>query len=341
MAKKQSSSRGRTSKKNPKKKRHPTFGTGTAEGGWAVRRSKISTNYDLGVKGGRQASINKGFADFWEKLIREADALDEPWDVLFLAVQPDVAVVYGLPGKFVGRNDRRPQDPPKIEVGVTFKAWQGTFDELPDAEEDEEAFARAHERLEERYWKGLKTAAATKRVTGRIQALFEKNPFDVWACCFDDYEEGEEFKLPQLGKVLRSARSPGETAEQEAIDALCKLRAYEGQTVVTMKKGHVHEVNLQSSKLKNADLAHLKAMPKLQRLSLSLTKITDAGLTHVAKMTTLTHLGLVETRITDRGVERLATLTRLKRLDLRRTKVTKQGVSKLRRALPRLEKVEM
>lgn len=335
MVKKQSSSRGHASKKRPKRKRNPTFGTGSAEGGWAVRRSKISTDYDLDVDSGHQASIKKGFGDFWGKLVREAAELDDEWDVLFLLIRPDGASVYGFPGKFVGRNDKRPQDPPRIEVGVTFKAWQGTYDELPDPEEDEEVFQRAHECLEKRYWKGLKTAAGIKGVSGHIRALFQKNPFEIWACCYDDYEEGAELKLPQLGKVRR----PAKTSEQDAIDAVCELRGYRGQTVVTMKKGHAHEVNLSVSKLKNADLALLKTMPKLQRLSLSLTSISDAGLVHVAKLTTLTHLGLVETKVTDRGLERLTSLTRLKRLDLRRCKVTKQGVKKLQRALPRLEKV--
>lgn len=337
MAKKQSSSRGRASKKSPKKKRNPTFGTGSAEGGWAVRRSKISTDYDLDVDSGHQASIKKGFGDFWGKLVREAAALDDQWDVLFLLIRPDTASIYGFPGKFIGRNDKRPQDPPKIEVSVTFKAWQGTYDELPDPEEDGEVFERAHERLEERYWKGLKTAAGIKPVSAHIRALFQKNPFEIWACCFDDYEEGSEFKLLQLGKIRRPAKTP----EEDAIDAVCELRGYQGQTVVTMKKGHAHEVNLSVSKLKNADLAHLKAMPKLQRLSLSLTSIGDAGLAHVAKLTTLTHLNLVETKITDRGLERLTSLTRLKRLALQRSKVTKQGVKKLQRVLPRLEKVEI
>jgi hypothetical protein len=324
-------------KKSRKKKRNPTFGTGSAEGGWTVRRSKISTDYDLDVAGGGQSSIKKGFGDFWGKLVCEAAAFEDEWDVLFLLIRPDGASVYGFPGKFVGRNDKQPQDPPRIEVGVTFKAWQGTYDELPDPEEDEEVFQRAHERLEKRYWKGLKTAAGIKGVSGQIRNLFQKNPFEIWACCFDDYEEGFEFKLPQLGKVRR----PAKTAEQDAIDVVSELRGYRGQTVVTMKKGHAHEVNLMTPKLKNADLALLKAMPKIQRLSLSLTPIGDAGLTHVAKLTTLTHLNLVETKVTDRGLERLTSLTRLKRLDLRRCKVTKQGVKKLQRALPRLEKVEI
>jgi hypothetical protein len=337
MAKKQSSSRGRASKKSPRRKRNPTFGTGSAEGGWTVRRSKISTTYDLDIDGSGQASIKKGFADFWGKLVREAASLDEKWDVLFLLIRPDVADIYGFPGKFVGRNDKQPQEPPKIEVGVTFKAWQGTYDELPDPEEDGRAFERAHERLEQRYWKGLKTAAGVKPVSGQIKGLFEENPFRIWSCCFDDYEEGSEFKLRQLGKVRRSAKTP----EEDAIDAVCKLRGYEGQTVVTMKNGHAHEVDLFDSKLKNADLADLKAMPKLQRLSLSFTSINDAGLAHVTKLTTLTHLDLVETKVTNRGLERLVSLTRLKRLDLRRSKVTKQGVRKLQRALPRLEKVQI
>ncbi|MHC4463761.1 MAG: hypothetical protein ACYS6W_14915 [Planctomycetota bacterium] len=324
-------------KKSPKKKRNPTFGTGSAEGGWAIRRSKISTDYDLDVDSGHQASIKKGFGDFWGKLVREAAAFDNEWDVLFLLIRPDGASIYGFPGKFVGKNDKRPQDPPRIEVGVTFKAWQGTYDELPDPEEDEEVFQRAHERLEQRYWKGLKTAAGLKRVSGQIRALFQKNPFEIWACCFDDYEEGSELKLRQLGKVRRPAGTP----EEDAIDAVCKLRGYQGQTVVTMKKGHVHEVDLTASKLKNADLAHLKAMPKLQRLRLLLTSIGDAGLAHVAKLTTLTHLSLVGTKVTDRGLEHLTSLTKLKRLNLRRCKVTKQGVKKLQRALPRLEKVEI
>lgn len=107
-------------------------------------------------------------------------------------------------------------------------------------------------------------------------------------------------------------------------------------------------------KTADADLAELKAFPKLaslelymtgitdrgleqvngltglQKLNLSQTKVTDAGLEHLKGLTELAELTLSRTDVTDAGLKHLQGLTGLRRLILYRTKVTDRGMSHLR-----------
>ena len=126
----------------------------------------------------------------------------------------------------------------------------------------------------------------------------------------------------------------------------------------------VVEVNFQASTtgrtIRDADLVHLKGLPRLKVLYLGhVTDTTDAGLAHLAGVTSLEKLSLPDTRITDRGLAHLRGLTKLASLgfpfckgvtdrglvylfDLKRlkdvniagTRVTERGVAALRKALP-------
>ena len=80
----------------------------------------------------------------------------------------------------------------------------------------------------------------------------------------------------------------------------------------------------------DADLAHVKRLTKIRRLSLSYAQISDAGLAELRDLTTLRFLDLQSSRITDGGLVHLTHLTKLKFLGLGHTEVTDAGLEKLK-----------
>jgi hypothetical protein len=85
------------------------------------------------------------------------------------------------------------------------------------------------------------------------------------------------------------------------------------------------------------DLAALKHIKNLTKLSLHGAQITDAGLQHLTELSDLRSLDLSSTEVSDDGVAQLAALAKLRVLNLRGTHVSAQAVEKLQRALPRCE----
>jgi hypothetical protein len=89
-------------------------------------------------------------------------------------------------------------------------------------------------------------------------------------------------------------------------------------------------VNFATMPTSDDDLACLKGLDKLQKLTLNNTKITDAGLAHVEGLTSLQKLYLVDTGISDTGLERLKGLTNLQILSLVGTQITDTGLDHLK-----------
>jgi len=79
----------------------------------------------------------------------------------------------------------------------------------------------------------------------------------------------------------------------------------------------------------DADLVHLRNLPKLNWLHVGNKPITDDGLAHLAHCTQLESLDLGGTEITDVGLDKLTSLRRLKMLDVGGTEITDAGARKL------------
>jgi serine/threonine protein kinase len=94
------------------------------------------------------------------------------------------------------------------------------------------------------------------------------------------------------------------------------------------------------SSIRDADLAHLRALPKLEQLFLYETAVSDAGLAHLNGLTSLRLLGLSKTRITDAGLANLRDLTQLQVLWLGETEITDAGVAELA-ALTQLRRLNL
>jgi hypothetical protein len=132
--------------------------------------------------------------------------------------------------------------------------------------------------------------------------------------------------------ILRSLRKWGPRAP-EAREAVAEIRKL-GGTVVRdygAPGWPVLEVDWHAStKVTDASLAHLPAMPGLHVLRLDFTAVTDAGLAHLKGLTELRELTLDHTQVTDAGLVHLKELSRLERLSLAHTALGNQGVEALK-----------
>ncbi len=81
-------------------------------------------------------------------------------------------------------------------------------------------------------------------------------------------------------------------------------------------------LDLAGTKVSDAGLAQIAAMPNLVRLHLERTSISDAGLARLASLAELEYLNLYGTDITDSGLAQLQILPKLKQLYLWQTKVS-------------------
>jgi hypothetical protein len=88
-------------------------------------------------------------------------------------------------------------------------------------------------------------------------------------------------------------------------------------------------VGLHPNRTTDADLEHLKDLPRLKAISLHSSKITDDGLNRIKALSQLETLDLQSTEITDAGLETLKEIPSLKSLCLFDTKITDAGLKNL------------
>ncbi len=91
----------------------------------------------------------------------------------------------------------------------------------------------------------------------------------------------------------------------------------------------VATVDLSSTQVSDAGLAHLAGLSGLQSLSLWNTKVSDAGLAHLARLSGLQSLSLWNTKVSDAGLAHLAGLSGLQSLYLSSTKLSDAGLAHL------------
>lgn len=98
---------------------------------------------------------------------------------------------------------------------------------------------------------------------------------------------------------------------------------------VFRRDGKVVEVNLNRTKVRDADLERVAEFRGLTDLSLEETAIGDAGLAHLRGLGELRWLNLYRTRIGDAGLAHLKGLKKLERLPLGETRVGDAGLNDL------------
>jgi YHS domain-containing protein/uncharacterized membrane protein len=99
-------------------------------------------------------------------------------------------------------------------------------------------------------------------------------------------------------------------------------------------QNHVGELSLARTKITDASLTQIAAMPGLTRLDLRNTAITDAGLATLKDHQGLCELVLSQTQVTDEAATTLHSLPALKRLWVWDAKMTADGLVALRKSMP-------
>ena len=131
----------------------------------------------------------------------------------------------------------------------------------------------------------------------------------------------------QLDRVADSR-----TADSPPRDTFIEVaRLKELGAKVRIEDGRVREVDLTNSKITDADLEILSALPDLKVLSLAgCLNVTDAGLSHLQRLTNLQTLNLGPSKIGDAGLRHLSNLKQLQILNLSGTRVGDNGLAQLR-----------
>ena len=87
------------------------------------------------------------------------------------------------------------------------------------------------------------------------------------------------------------------------------------------------ELDLSSTRLSDAGLAHVENLAALRSLDLTATPVGDDGIAHLGKVAGLESLNLSGTNVTDRGIALLKGREALRTLDLSGTRVTGAGLA--------------
>ncbi|MCP4860591.1 MAG: hypothetical protein GY902_05040 [Planctomycetes bacterium] len=99
-------------------------------------------------------------------------------------------------------------------------------------------------------------------------------------------------------------------------------------------QGHIGELSLARTKITDASLSQIAAMPALTRLDLRNTAITNTGLAELQGHQVLQQLVLSQTQVTDEAAATLQSLPSLHRLWVWDAKMTADGLAALRNSLP-------
>lgn len=183
-------------------------------------------------------------------------------------------------------------------------------------------------------------------------AIYELKDDGTMRVCYDlsGAKHPAEFKsLPDT--LLFYAAYKKEPAAEDPAAAIAAIQKLGGD--VRMGAGGLEAVGLDKVKLTAADLAHLKALPSIQTLSLRFTgpgagmehlvalknlqslylpgsNIDDTGMEQIGKMPALVNLYLQETKLTDAGLAHLKNMATLRILYLDQTKTTDAGLAHLK-----------
>jgi hypothetical protein len=101
----------------------------------------------------------------------------------------------------------------------------------------------------------------------------------------------------------------------------------------------LHRVSLDGTRVTDAGLAHLEGVEGLEWVSACRTGVSDEGMVHFRRVPGLRQLHLCQTRVTDAGLLSVHGLPNLHLIDVADTRVTAAGLAALCRATPSLKDV--
>ena len=144
-------------------------------------------------------------------------------------------------------------------------------------------------------------------------------------------------KIGMLATLLIGGFVAADEAEDTAIAAIMKM----GGKIIRDQKAPERStigVNLESTKVTDAELEGLGAIVQLRKLWLNDTKVTGTGFKHLVALKQLKELYANRTKITNSGLKHLANLKQLEMLSLEGIGLTDEGLKTLA-AFDRLQKL--
>jgi len=145
-------------------------------------------------------------------------------------------------------------------------------------------------------------------------------------------------KVNQLARTPGAIRGVHATGDVSAAIAVLKKH---GATFVEDKEGRVVEMTLVFGKsLPPADLARIKLLADLRRVTIASVELGDDSLSPLSALTNLESLRLMGRKITDDGLRHIAHATELRELALYRTQISGAGLKQLA-VFKKLEKLDL
>jgi hypothetical protein len=171
--------------------------------------------------------------------------------------------------------------------------------------------------------------------------LLNANPLENIAATNNRRRYAARQMFIQARRINGSTRSHREctaVSKQKKKPRRCRRKTW--RQVEWNSEGEVVKVDLNNTRVTDADLAILEKFPGLQWLDLRITPVTDEGVAHVRTLRKLKFLNLFRTNLSDKGMENVRGLIELETLLIGGTKVTDAGLANIER-LPRLRKVSV
>jgi len=155
-------------------------------------------------------------------------------------------------------------------------------------------------------------APATPKANDQSNKTSAAKPADEVSPTSDQSPTKEGAKTESNPVPTHELTAETNTDQAKAIAEIKKL----GGKVTVDEKSPVISVELEGTRVSDANLASLKGLTQLQSLELKNTDVTDAGLAIVKGLTHLQSLDLTTSKVTDAGLANLCELTTLQTLNL-------------------------
>lgn len=153
----------------------------------------------------------------------------------------------------------------------------------------------------------------------------------------DDAAIAEIVKLPRL--VWLDATGIHDRHLQ-SLSLLSRLEVLEvtgdftGSGLASLTGSMLGSLSISSESLQDSSLASLAGMPQLRQVEIQSSRLTVAGLAHLARCPKLTNMLIVGANISNDDANSFRLFTGLKNLTLKNTRVTTQGADTIQTSLP-------
>jgi Leucine Rich repeat len=142
--------------------------------------------------------------------------------------------------------------------------------------------------------------------------------------------------LHRLHRVVSLNLAESDSITNKGLTALRGLDFLTELDLDRLNRYRYFRIGMRSAPLTDACLVHLRALPRVERLSLAGNLINDQGLSQIVGMTSLKTLDLSATEVGDAALTYLERMKSLKTVNLGATRVTKAGIAQLMLARPDL-----